>query len=329
MCQDTLEWGSKLTGPSFPTVGIAHVELGNLRYERNDLDAALTHLQQGIALLKPWRYRDGLLPGYIGLARTKRAQDDWDGAFAILDELAEFCSVSEAQFMLPMVEAFRASLWVAQRNVSAAAEWAASSGLSADDETSYFQEYLYLVLARVLLAQGDWAEAIQLLARLLTVAETGKSTGRLIEVLMLRALTFHAQDKQAEALAALRRALTLAAPEGYVRLFVDEGQAMVELLNAVVDQPGTVNPRYVHRLLAAYPDSPAPTVQPDSLIEPLSERELELLHLIAAGMTNRAIADELMVSVNTVKTHARNIYGKLGVCNRTEATSRARDLELI
>jgi LuxR family maltose regulon positive regulatory protein len=111
---------------------------------------------------------------------------------------------------------------------------------------------------------------------------------------------------------------------------------MVDLLNAVVDQPATVNARYVHQLLAAHPDSAAPSphsqppaAQSETLIEPLSERELELLRLIAAGMTNRAIADRLMVSVNTVKTHARNIYGKLGVRNRTEATSRARDLELI
>jgi LuxR family maltose regulon positive regulatory protein len=336
MCQDTLEWGNKLVGSSAPTVGIAHVALGNLRCERNDLQVALTHLQKGIALLKPWRYRDGLLPGYIGLARTKRAQGDWDGAFAAIDELAESCSGSEALFILPTVAAFRASLWIARGSVTAAAEWVASSGLSADDEPFYFQEYLYLVLARVLLAQGNLTKATQLLARLRTAAETGKRTGRLIEVLVLQALTLRAQGKQAEALTALRRALTLAAPEEYVRLFMDEGQAMVDLLNGVVDQLSPADQRYVHRLLAAYPDSPVspsrprpPTVQQSTLIEPLSERELELLRLIATGMTNRAIADKLMVSVNTVKTHARNIYGKLGVRNRTEATSRARDLELI
>jgi LuxR family maltose regulon positive regulatory protein len=335
-CQQALEWGNKLAGPSSQTVGIAHVELGNLFYERNDLEAALTHLQKGIALLKPWRYRDGLLPGTIGLARTRRALGDWDGAFAALDELAGFCSGSEAQFILPTVEAFRASLWVTQGNLAEAADWAASSGLSVDDELAYFQENVHLVLARVLLAQGDLSGATRLLARLLTATEAGKRTGRLIEVLMLQAMAFHAQGKQAKALAALQRALTLAEPEGYVRLFVDEGEVMFELLNEVIDQVGTVNRRYVQRLLAAYSDSPAPTrhsrpptVQPGTLIEPLSERELELLRLIAAGMTNRAIADELMVSVNTVKTHARNIYGKLGVRNRTEATSRARDLDLI
>jgi LuxR family maltose regulon positive regulatory protein len=334
VCQQALDWGNKLVGSSSPAVGIAHVELGNLCYERNQLEVALTHLQKGLALLKPWRYRDGLLPGYIGLARTKRAQGDWDGAFAVIDELTEFCTDSEAQFILPTVQAFQASLWVAQGNLTAAAEWAASSGLSADDEPSYFQECLHIAFARVLLAQGDSNRATHLLAQLLTATETGERTGRLIEVLVLQSLAFHAQGKRAEALTALQRALTLAEPEGYVRLFVDEDQAMVELLNATIDQPGTVNPRYVHRLLAAHPDSSTPspqppTTQPDTLIEPLSERELELLRLIAAGMTNRAIADELMVSVNTVKTHARHIYSKLGVSNRTEATSRAHDLELI
>jgi LuxR family maltose regulon positive regulatory protein len=251
VCQRALDWGNKLTGQSSQTVGIAHVELGNLFYERNDLETALAHLQKGIALLKPWRYRDGLLPGYIGLARAKRAQGDWDSAFAAIDELAECCSGSEAQFVMPTVEAFRASLWIAQGNLPAATEWAASSGLSADDEPSYFQEYRYLVLARVLLAQGDLTRAARLLARLLTATETGKRTGRLIEVLMLQALTFHAQGKRAEALAALRCALTLAEPEGYVRLFVDEGRATVELLNAVADQPGTVNVRYGQRAVRA------------------------------------------------------------------------------
>jgi LuxR family maltose regulon positive regulatory protein len=335
-CQQALDWGSKLVSPSSPAVGIAHVELGNLFYERNDLEAALTHLQKGIALLKPWRYRDGLLPGYIGLARARRAQGDWDGAFAAVDELAEFCTDSEAQFILPTIKAFRASLWVAQGNVSAATEWAASSGLGADDEPSYLQECLHIAFARVLLAQGDLGGATELLARLLTATEDGKRIGRLIEVLMLKALTFHAQGKHAEALAALQRALTLAEPEGFVRLFVDEGKVMRELLNEVIDQSGTANPHYVQRLLAAYSDSPTPaqdsrppSAVPSTLIEPLSERELELLRLIAAGKTNRAIAEELTVSVNTVKTHARNIYGKLGVRNRTEATSRARDLGLI
>ena len=153
---------------------------------------------------------------------------------------------------------------------------------------------------------------------------------------MLQAMAFYAQEERIGALTALQQALTLAEPEGFVRLFVDEGNVMRELLKEVIDQPGTVNTHYVHRLLAASSDSPTPVrdsqasaVKPGALIESLSEREFELLRLIAVGKTNRAIADELMVSVNTVKTHARNIYGKLGVRNRTEATSRARDLGLI
>ena len=158
----------------------------------------------------------------------------------------------------------------------------------------------------------------------------------MIEVLMLQAVALKAQGRQAEALAALERALALAEPEGYARVFIDQGEAMAALLSQV-----DILPAYVGRLLAALEnettaeqrttEEPAlsPGLDQSSLVEPLSERELELLRLIAAGMTNRAIAESLMVSVNTVKTHARSIYGKLGVRNRTQAAARARELGLI
>ena len=177
--------------------------------------------------------------------------------------------------------------------------------------------------------------------------------GRVIEVLVLQAVALKAQGRQAEALTALERALALAEPEGYARVFIDQGEVIAALLSQV-----DILPAYVGRLLAALENetkakelalqSPRPEgvgslpkgrtaeepalpldLDQSSLVEPLSERELELLRLIAAGMTNRTIAESLMVSVNTVKTHARSIYGKLGVHNRTQAAARARELGLI
>jgi len=335
-CRQALQWGTEVAGPSSPIVGFAHIGLGNLSYERNELDAALTRLQEGIALLEPWRNLEGLLAGYIGLARTKRAQGDWTGAFEAVDALAELCSTPATQMMAPAAEAFRASLLIEQGNLDAAGQWAATSGLSADGALVYLREGETLIFARALIAQEELNDAIRLLTRLLAAARDGGRGGRVIEVLVLQAVALKAQGRQAEALTALERALALAEPEGYARVFIDQGEAMAVLLS----QADTL-PAYVGQLLVALEneitaeqrttEEPAlsPGLDQSSLVEPLSERELELLRLIAAGMTNRAIAESLMVSVNTVKTHARNIYGKLGVRNRTQAAARARELGLI
>jgi LuxR family maltose regulon positive regulatory protein len=284
-------------------------------------------------LLKPWGHWQGLPSGYEGLAHTRRALGDWEGAFEAVDELIAFCGTPQAPPLLPVAQALRATLWVAQGELDAATQWLASSGLGPEDPLNYLQEPLYLCLARVLLALGRLDDAARLLAHLLVEAETGERHGRAIEILVLQALTLEAQGERADAQQALKRALTLAEPEGYVRAFVDGGATMAALLSQV-----EVLPAYVERLLAALgealrdderAESPVahPPVSP--LIEPLSERELELLRLIAAGLTNQAIAGQLVVSVNTVKTHARNIYGKLGVRNRTQAAARARELGLI
>ena len=336
--RQALQWGIEIAGPSSPIVGFAHIGLGNLSYERNELDAALTRLQEGIALLKPWRNREGLLAGYIGLARAKRAQGDWAGAFEAVDKLVGLCSTPDAQMVLAVVEAFRASLLIEQGNLDAAWQWASMSGLGADGDLVYLREGETLILAQALIAQekvqGKLNDGIRLLTRLLAAAQDGGRGGRVIEILALQAVALKAQGKQAEAMAALERALALAEPEGYARVFIDQGEVMAALLSQV-----DILPAYVGRLLAALKGetkadarttSSSFVLSPSSsLVEPLSERELELLRLLAAGMTNRAIAESLMVSVNTVKTHARNMYGKLGVRNRTQAAARARELGLV
>jgi len=168
-----------------------------------------------------------------------------------------------------------------------------------------------------------------LLERLLQTAEEGGRTGSVIEILVLQALAHEAQGNVPPALVSLERALTLAEPEGYVRIFVDEGPPMAHLLYEAATRG--VAPDYVQRLLAAFPVSEpeqAHTLSPKShepeWVEPLSKRELEVLQLIAKGLTNQEIGSRLFLSLNTVKAHTRNIYGKLGVHSRTQAVARAR-----
>jgi LuxR family maltose regulon positive regulatory protein len=183
----------------------------------------------------------------------------------------------------------------------------------------------------VLAALGRLDDAARLFERLLAAAEAGERTGRVIEVLIGQSLVLQAQGKPDAALATLKHALALAEPEGYMRVFVDEGAAMAGLLARV-----TSFPAYVARLLAAFqrPEArgagaPGAVAQPSTPLEPLSQRELEILRLLAAGLSNRQIAERLVLAVGTVKAHVHTIYGKLGVQGRVQAITRARELNLL
>ena len=225
----------------------------------------------------------------------------------------------------------------------AAKRWADEQGLTADDDLSYLCEYEHITLARLLIAQHQDAgdsdaldDALRLLARLAQAAEAGERMGSLIEILTLQALTYQAQGHLPEAMATLERALALAEPEGYVRLFVDEGEPMAALLGEAAKRG--IMPTYVQRLQAALAGDneetavPQPTIRPipaQSPIDPLSKRELEILTLIAAGLKNKEIAAQLVISLNTVLYHIKNIYSKLGVNKRTLAVTKARELNLI
>ena len=240
--------------------------------------------------------------------------------------------------------AHRARLWLRQGNVAAAARWAQESSLNVDDELSFQDEFAHITLARALIAQGKPDEALRLLERLLGAAEADERVGSLIRILVLRALALQAAGDMAGAVNAVARALSLAEPEGYVRTFVDEGAPMTALLRRVLQAQKegrlaatlpNISPGYAGKLLAALIAGATPTTRTSpratvgSLVEPLSERELEVLRLIASGASNRDIARKLFVSLATVKTHINNIYRKLEARTRTQAVARARELKLL
>jgi LuxR family transcriptional regulator, maltose regulon positive regulatory protein len=225
----------------------------------------------------------------------------------------------------------RARVLVAQGRWAEALGWARERGLSVDDEVSYLHEFEHVTLARALLArstserdEASAQQAIGLLDRLGQAAEEGVRAGSLIEVLVVRALAHQAHGDVPAALASLRRALTLAEPEGYVRVFVDEGQPMARLLRSL-GPAGS----YVRRLLAAVGGTAGSAPVRQGLIEPLSARELDVLRLLGSDLDGPDIARELFVSLNTVRTHTKNIYAKLGVNNRRAAVRRAGELDLL
>ena len=234
-------------------------------------------------------------------------------------------------------------MWLAQGRLGEALDWARERGLSVEDDLSYLREFEHITLARVLLArhQSDRAdrsirEAMHLLQRLLKAAEEGERTGSIIEILVLQALGHQVQGDIAAALASLQRALKLAEPEGYVRVFVDEGPPMAHLLREAAARG--IMPGYTGKLLAAFEAEPprsagaslivtSPAAQP--LVEPLSQRELEVLRLFKTELSGPEIADQLVIALSTLRTHTKSIYGKLNVTSRRAAVNRATELELI
>jgi LuxR family maltose regulon positive regulatory protein len=248
---------------------------------------------------------------------------------------------SQVADLLNPVPSQRARLLLAQGDIHAAARWTTAAGLSPDDEPDYPREPGYLVLARVLLVQNDPGPALALLQRLADAAASQGRAGSIIEIGALRALALAAVGDYASAVGALTEAVTLARPQGYVRVFADEGAPMRHLLAQLCaarpGQPhpaGRLGPGYLAALLRACgPTDAAPprraAAAPPGLAEPLTERELEVLRLIAAGSSNQRIAHDLVVALDTVKKHVTHVLGKLGAANRTEAVARARQLGLI
>ncbi len=317
--------------------------LGDLLRECNELEAAERHLVQGMALCNEERSLDPSMAvlGYTALARVQQARGNTREALATLDALAHLAEQRHfAPHLMTQGAAVRAQLELVQGNQAAAIRWADTSGLSTeDDDLSYSREGEYLALARVRIAQArdDPAapflqEVLRLLERLLQDAQAKARLDSVLHILVLRALALEAQGDRTSALSTPEHVLVLAEPEGYIRLFVDEGPPMRALLRQVHARSRV--PGYVATLLAAFgeqplSDLPLPSAHPSALAEPLTEREREVLRLLLEGASNRQIAQRLVLSVNTVKRHVYNLCGKLGVQSRTQAIARARSLHLL
>jgi LuxR family maltose regulon positive regulatory protein len=271
------------------------------------------------------------------MARLCRARGDLDRALALLDEAAPLYDTDFSPPVRP-VAALQARVHLACGDLDGALAWVAERGLTPDDELDYIHEFEHITLARVLIARqandpdaGTLEDALGLLRRLLGEAEAGGRTGSTIEILVLQAAALRARDDVPAAVAALEEALRRAEPEGHVRVFLHAGPAVVALLRTISSRgPGSP---HVQRVLAAAestvgPPPPSSLRSQQPLVDELSARELDVLRLLRSDLSGPDIARELVVSINTVRSHTKSIYAKLGVNNRREAIRRANELGL-
>ncbi|MEM7128838.1 MAG: LuxR C-terminal-related transcriptional regulator [Chloroflexota bacterium] len=349
--EEALQLAIKHEGRALQGIADLHLGLSELHRERGERAVAEEHLQKSLeageqAAQQVYQYHLALAK-----ARAKQEQGDFDGALRALDEAEELFAHVHIPDFRPAA-ALKVRVWLIQDQVNEALRWVKERELRIDDDLSYLREFEHITLARVLIARYKkeqvrevMDQALVILERLLHAAEVGARMGSVIEVLILQALAHEARDDMPSALVPLERALLLAEPEGYVRIFADEGPPMARLLYEALSDG--IETAYIRRLLTALPvaESEQATVRaqsasnamplPDArepeveLVEPLSERELEVLQLIAEGLTNQEIATRLILSLHTVKVHARNIYGKLAVKNRTQAVAKGRALGII
>lgn len=324
-----------------------YVGMSALHREHNDLEIAKRHLLTSQSLGELARLPQNPYRWCAAMARIREAQGDLDGALDLLDQAERLYNGAFSPNVRPIATR-KVRVWVAQGRLGEALVWAHEHGLSVDNEISYLHEFDHITLARVLIAryktdrvEGNLHAALALLARLLQAAEEGGRNGSVIEILILQSLAHQAQGDLPAALLPLQHALALAEPEGYVRIFLDEGSSMMQLLREASARE--IMPNYTDKLLAAFeaekqksedkPDLPLALTEGhrdgESLIDPLSQRELKILQLIAQGLSNREIGERLFLALDTIKGHNRKIFDKLQVQSRTEAIARARELGLL
>jgi len=334
-----LQWATEPGAPVQRGAADMYVGMSALQREHNDLKTAEQLLLTSQALgelaglqQNPYRWR-------AAMARMREVQGDPDGALDLLDQAERLYNGAFSPNVRP-IAARKSRVWVSQGRLDEALAWAREEGLSVENELSYLREFDHITLARVLLARyqsdragGSISGVVGLLERLLKAAEEGGRKGSVIEILVLQAIAYHAQGDLPAALLPLQHALALAEPEGYVRMFLDEGSSMMQLIREASARE--IMPDYTDKLLAAFEaekrkseDKPdLPPAQP--LIEPLSQRELKILQLVAQGLSNREIGERLFLALDTIKGHNRKIFDKLQVQSRTEAIARARELGLL
>lgn len=353
-CQDLQRLVDSLGGP-LPVAAYPDLFQAQLAYAWNQLDVAKSEALIAIEKTSPLQYMDILMVAYEVLTRVCMAQGDLTRAEQAIREMEHVNQSAGIPLFRPWIEGLWVHLWLARGDLSRAVDWAEHT-LYHQDALFYSSEIVYLALVRVYLAKLQYTQALQWLAALLSSAEQVSRVGSIISILALQVVALHVSGAAQEALHVLLRLLTLAEPEEYIRVFLDAGEPMQQALQALLTtkhMQHDISPvpfalaSHAHTVLAAFAREQRQIVQQETippvstslphpssqaakqLLEHLTQREQEVLHLLAEGASNQEIADQLVVSLATAKKHVASILSKLGAENRTQAIARARSLSLL
>lgn len=314
-----------------PAVSIAYIRLGDILYRRNNVERALEYVQMGVKLAEKWGMANAIWEGYRTLAGIVTSQGDYGAANQAIQQ-AEDAYEKISASAKNTTDAFQAELWLAQGNIDAAAGWVDQQGLTVDTPVQLWDLDRLSTFVHVLLAQNNIDGALKLLLQMLALAEKASEVGSIIAFSIDTALAYQKLGRDTEATEALIRAVRVGEMESYIRIFIDHGQSLRPLLREIISRGVAVG--YVKKLLSEIDKKPGGEKQdqstpPRQLVEPITEREIEVLRLLESSLSSVEISRELYLSVNTVRTHIRNIYSKLGAHRRIEAIQKAKELKLI
>ncbi|HKJ69465.1 MAG TPA: LuxR C-terminal-related transcriptional regulator, partial [bacterium] len=345
--EEALEVSTDRQGHYLPVAGIALAGLGNVSLEWHEMETAEQHLTRGIELTNQWAWI-GTLRDYLALAKLKQVQGDLEEADTILQKARQVAIDFDATEMDDrLVDISEIRLRIVQNRLDEAQQWFTAQNRTSEPEkcsqsaggvTNLWKQYLLqiqqMVRARLFIRRQQPEEAVELLQPVIESIDPEQQAWFLIEMHTITALAYQAAGQIAAALESLGKALALAEPGGFVTLFVSEGEPMAEMLEEAYERKELLSRykysrSYVKKLLLAFETVHRVERAQGKLLEPLSDRELEVLHLLATGLTNSEIADKLYISLNTVRTHTKNIYAKLNVHSRTKAAARGKELGLI
>ena len=317
-----------------PLAGMANIGLGSLSCERNNLKGAEIHLKNGIELGHMWSLWELLTAGYMRLSRVEMSIGEFSKANKLLDDLIDAIGKLQVTWPIPMVQAYQAMLWARQGKLAEASEWSQRCGIDPEQPIEYNQETIAVPLVRVWIALSKYDDARGLIDKLIKANESRQARGQILQLLIFDALASFSQGEHESAFVSIKRALKLAENENYQRIFLDEGETMETILQAFDERLSNQDDEhlkgFIGQLLHAFQSEPFHDQEKDlqtiTILDQLSEREIDVLKLLEQGLSNQQIAANLYISLNTVKAHLKSIYAKLGVNNRVQAVAKGHKI---